>query len=265
MLDDKSHTSDNETESRLERRSARVFTQARQLVEHEDDLVDRRLKWLITISGFLFVAYGASFLPSSNLNTDKCAELFPEIEGDCRTAAVVVFARLAMAILGVVNCLTGTKSIQAAHLAIAAISRKYKDFLMVNKADLKTEAIQVFRLIGDDGMRIPGASFSFSTPYMLAGVWIALIALSAVEFLSLFLHAEYFPAVVFVGILSAGFGCLGVRSKARRANKHLEKSGRESQSEQIKKSDEKYDPTVKISNDSFSRPVNAARTRRDAE
>ena len=147
--------------SKLESRLELLYQQARSFVEHEDDLVDRRLKWVITISAFLFAAYGGSFIAYSS--TDK------ELEKN-----LLSVARLAMCFSGYCSSMMGARSIQAAHHAIRAITRKYNAFLYSNRNEIIEGKLQVWKLIGDRATHVPGFMSAISQPFYIAWVWIVL-------------------------------------------------------------------------------------------
>ncbi len=149
----------------LERRLARLFDEGRRYVQHEDDLVDRRLKWIITISGFLFAAYGGSLIATANVKENASQMML--LSG----------ARIGMGIAGVISCIIGASSINAAHRAIKAIARKYTAFVIANAKGIEEEKLQAWQLIGDRPSKLPGFSSSIFMPYLIANVWFALLLL----------------------------------------------------------------------------------------
>lgn len=152
-------------ESILERRLSRIFAEGRLYVQHEDDLVDRRLKWLITISGFLFAAYGGSLIASANDAIEPNQKI------------VVSLARIGMGVAGFLSCLIGASSINAAHRAIKAINRKYSSFVLENEAGIREEKLHAWQLIGDRPNKLPGFASSLAQPYLIAVAWFSLVML----------------------------------------------------------------------------------------
>lgn len=151
----------------LQRRLKQLYSEARAFVEHEDDLVDRRLKWVITVSGFLFAAYGGTMIASAS----------PGIATNPDLQVVLSGVRIAIGIVGFVSALIGAQSIHAAHLAIRGVTRKYNIFLEYNKTDILYNGLQVWKLIGDKLTHLPGFNASVFNPYLIAFVWSALIAI----------------------------------------------------------------------------------------
>lgn len=146
----------------LEKRLAQIYQEGRAFVEHEDDLVDRRLKWVITISAFLFAAYGGSLIASANVE-------------DTDQATLLSVSRISMGVFGVMSATIGATSIHAAHLAIKAVARKYGNFVLNNAEEIRKQKLHVWKLIGDSLSQLKGFSSSLIQPYLIAGVWAALV------------------------------------------------------------------------------------------
>lgn len=167
-----------------------LYDQGRRHVVHEDDLVDRRLKWAIAISGFLFAAYGATWVAFTSFP--------PEI------VASIYAVQLVVALMGIGSSLVAIPSIHAAHLAIRAITRKYNKFIESNAEQIESEKIQVWKLIGDRITHVPGFYSSLFIPFGLAASWF-LVAFSAVNLIAYSFSVSLEAAFIYPYILSALF------------------------------------------------------------
>ncbi|SHG80800.1 hypothetical protein SAMN05444003_1022 [Cognatiyoonia sediminum] len=153
-------------ENQLEERLNTLFQQARDYVIHEDDLVDRRLKWVITITGFLFAAYGATWIAWPDE-----VKLNGPLQGAEYIALSLCIVRMTLAIFGYASARIGAISIQAAHHAIRAVTRKYNNFIMMNRTQILEQRLQVWQLIGDRLTHLPGFYSSAFTPFGIAVLW----------------------------------------------------------------------------------------------
>jgi len=199
----------------LEQRINTLFEQGRSLVSHEDDLVDRRLKWIITILAFVFAAYGATWIafPSEIAFSDGTSTVRSDRQGEGVTFRAVValgMVRIALVCLGIFVSILGAKSILAAHLAVSAVNRKYRDFIIVHEDEIREFGLQVWKLIGDSSGQMKGFYSSSMIPFVIAFVcaaiaWGEVIFLAYVLTYVLFATSEYlFYGVLFFGSL-AGF------------------------------------------------------------
>ncbi len=151
----------------LECRIETRYEQGRRNVMHEDDLVDRRLKWAITVSGFLFAAYGATWIAWPKGFAEEATLLAPVLCG----------VGIALGVLGAACGMVAIPSIHAAHLAIRAVTRKYNTFVVANEQEIRRQKLQVWKLIGESVTHIPGFYSSLWLPYGITAVWFVLITM----------------------------------------------------------------------------------------
>ncbi len=91
-----------------------IYDLYRDYVKHEDELINRRLSWNLTLQGFLFAAYGVSFQVLSNTTADP---------------AIRVHLRLLPCVFAVVGCLVATlvlMSILAAQSSIDGLKIRWR-------------------------------------------------------------------------------------------------------------------------------------------
>ncbi len=177
----------------------RLYDQARRHVVHEDDLVDRRLKWTITISGFLFAAYGATWIayPKS----------FPVQDTEVSINLTVV--QIVLCMFGFLASLISVPSIHAAHLAIRAITRKYSNFVEANEHAIRAQKAQVWKLIGDKVTHLPGFYSSLYLPILLASIWTIVMSIdvsiiSYIVLSQLGMRSDFYCAVFVIVFATAG-------------------------------------------------------------
>jgi hypothetical protein len=126
------------------------FELLRDYLKHEDNLVDHRIKWNLTIQGFLFTAFGFSLQKADNPLLQELASLLIPIAGS-------------------IISLCATCGIFAAHLSLKSLARHWepKNDAPANKGDwLPT--------LGGGGAStalIVGLVASFGPAMLIAAIW----------------------------------------------------------------------------------------------
>jgi hypothetical protein len=141
----------------------RLYDRIRAKIEHEDNLVNQRIMWMITLQGLLFTAYGfslsaeATSLSVSSSNPEAHKMFFSTLT-TLRQAMVVVGAGSSFAtLLGVI----------AAHRAIRDDERTLRRGQENYKSDLKTFPNPIGRRITN----IIGMICSLAFPFLGGVVW----------------------------------------------------------------------------------------------
>jgi hypothetical protein len=97
--------------------SISMYTVFRQYLVHEDDLINQRTTWSITIQGFIIVAFGLSFQNRLNLNIANAAQIQSITKFDREYGMLI----LALATLGLGVSLICLVSVRAGQIAIRGL------------------------------------------------------------------------------------------------------------------------------------------------
>src|SRR6056297_806586 len=144
MSDDPSRTKAEE--------ARQLWADMRVLVEHEDTLVDHRLRWLFTFNGFLFAAMGLSLSAEGGLLTSECRD--PERCG--QMLQLLAGLRYAITAAG-------------AHSAVRAVRSDY-----VKACKARGLPAGPFSPIGRLRADMWGVNIATWLPVIVAAVWVAL-------------------------------------------------------------------------------------------
>ncbi len=167
----------------LESRLYDLFYMARGMVEHEDSLVNSRLMWVLTFSGFLFATYGGSLIAEASLLKNVISDNMDGTLRNFSTRNQIDMTRSVLSIVGVLSCIVGANSIAAAHSAIRRIVKKYGSFVVANKGQIESEGVQVWKLIGDAETNVAGFQLALALPYILAMSWSILLIANSIRVL----------------------------------------------------------------------------------
>lgn len=120
--------SSNEVEAIREAKEKRLiesFRLLRSRIEHEDNLINHRLSWLMAFTGFLFAAYGLSFVPEAASLTKFASAP----EETLRLQNKIDAMRLLLQMVGAGAALMALLGICAANRAIRDCTRNHiKDY-----------------------------------------------------------------------------------------------------------------------------------------
>ena len=98
-----------------------LYKRVRSKIEHEDDLVNQRIMWMITLHGLLFTAYGFSLSAEAiSLSAPGLApSAIPELANTYHTfLATITTLRYAMVIVGIGSSFAALLGVVAAYRAI---------------------------------------------------------------------------------------------------------------------------------------------------
>jgi len=96
----------------------------RDVIEHEDALIDNRLRWMFTLMGFLFAGIAISVNAEVNLiarEADIAAARFADMQ------STLAGFRIAAALIGMISAAVTLFGLLAAELAITAAAIAYRD------------------------------------------------------------------------------------------------------------------------------------------
>ncbi len=174
------------------------FELLRSRIEHEDQLVNHRLGWMLAFTGFLFTAYSLSFAPAVNLLR------VPDDQGQQITLIKeqIRWLRLVFAITGVGVSFAALVGIMAANRAIldCAISdrEKYE----------KLKSFQFVFPIGHDETSRAGMFSNIAFPCITMAIWLTIIVATLCSFSGWMVAGSLFIAALVAGtlwqIVSAG-------------------------------------------------------------
>lgn len=137
-----------------------LYHMLREQIQHEDNLVNHRLTWLLAVEGFLFAVSTALFT-SQNLTEDAKKILF-----------------FIIGIFGISFCITSFLGIRAAHNSLKILREKW-DELPLGSPELKLawlEAQKKYPPITYIGSGMTNAwSAAEGAPKLILTAWVALI------------------------------------------------------------------------------------------
>lgn len=142
-----------------------LWADMRGLVEHEDTLVDHRLRWLFTFNGFLFAAMGLSLSAEGGLLTSDCRE--PDRCG--QMLQLLAGLRYAITVAGALSAVASLFGVMAAQSAVRAARSDY----MRACAERGLPA-GPFAPIGRLRADMWGVNIATWLPVIVAAVWVAL-------------------------------------------------------------------------------------------
>jgi len=135
----------------------------RNLVEHEDVLVNNRLAWMLAFNGFLFTALGLSFSAEATALV-KLGENAPETFKTFGRSVEILRASLATA--GVLSSLAAIVGVVAALAAIRCAATTFEDSLQG-----KSSGHPKFFPASSKNARSLGMFSATLFPIIIAGVW----------------------------------------------------------------------------------------------
>ena len=152
--------------SRAKAEEARqLWADMRGLVEHEDTLVDHRLRWLFTFNGFLFAAMGLSLSAEGGLLTSECRD--PERCG--QMLQLLAGLRYAITAAGALSAVASLFGVMAAQSAVRAVRSDY-----VKACKARGLPAGPFAPIGRLRADMWGVNIATWLPVIVAAVWVAL-------------------------------------------------------------------------------------------
>lgn len=146
------------------------YNSTRDHVKHEDDLINHRMTWLITLQAFLFGAYGFSLSAEASLTTISNAQLFGKRD---LVLLDIYSARAGLAYIGVASSAIMLFPLISAGRAILRVARDWNEYV----SNL-TPPIQVPNIIGNADrplMYYLGLVPILGLPIASIGVWLLLI------------------------------------------------------------------------------------------
>lgn len=152
-------------------RSLEIYRLCRAKIEHEDELVNQRLTWLITLQGLLFTAYGFSISAEASSLGSKGIEI--GASEAARRAYEAFMANLeslrhGLSYLGIAVSFAALTGILAACRAIR------DDVAAMHGLPIQDLAGNPLfpRIVSEGSANALGMTCALSVPFMLAGVWI---------------------------------------------------------------------------------------------
>jgi hypothetical protein len=142
-----------------------LWADMRGLVEHEDTLVDHRLRWLFTFNGFLFAAMGLSLSAEGGLLTSDCRD--PERCG--QMLQLLAGLRYAITGAGALSAVASLFGVMAAQSAVRAVRSDY-----VKACAARGLPAGPFSPIGRLRADMWGVNIATWLPVIVAAVWVAL-------------------------------------------------------------------------------------------
>jgi hypothetical protein len=146
-----------------------VYSRVRSKVEHEDNLVNQRLTWMITLHGLLFTAYGFSLTAQATaLSAPGLSETSSDIQKQAYGEFLATFTTLrhAMAGVGIVSSFAALIGVAAAYRAIRDDAAMLDDSLFE-----KYEGFTYPAVIGRSMVNILGIISGLLIPFLAGGVW----------------------------------------------------------------------------------------------
>jgi len=142
-----------------------LWADMRGLVEHEDTLVDHRLRWLFTFNGFLFAAMGLSLSAEGGLLTSECRE--PDRCG--QMLQLLAGLRYAITVAGALSAVASLFGVMAAQSAVRAARSDY-----MRACAARGLPAGPFAPIGRLRADMWGVNIATWLPVIVAAVWVAL-------------------------------------------------------------------------------------------
>lgn len=145
-----------------------LYDRIRSKIEHEDELVNQRLMWMITLHGLLFTAYGFSL--SAEATSLSAPGLVSTATGELRSAyADFLFTistlRQAMVLVGIGSSFAALLGVVAACRAIRDDERTFKSL----RGKLPSTVLS--KPIGRRVTNVLGMACCLLVPFLGAGVW----------------------------------------------------------------------------------------------
>ncbi len=139
-----------------------LYDRIRAKIEHEDNLVNQRIMWMITLQGLLFTAYGFSLsAQATSLSVSSCDENYKMFISTLTTL------RQAMVAVGVGSSFATLLGVIAAHRAIRDDQHTLRRGQDNCKYDLKTFPNPIGRRVTN----IIGMICSLAFPFLGGVVW----------------------------------------------------------------------------------------------
>lgn len=151
-----------------------AFDDLRQIIEHEDGLIDKRIGWMLAFNGLLFAAWGLSLSAKVSLAA-SCGE------EPCTGVKVALVQELASQInaLQIAMVLAGVLSTIAALVGISAAGRaihfaKYDLLANVLKWNEDRAEGRLIPIAGNERTARFGIAYALSVPVIVAMPWLYL-------------------------------------------------------------------------------------------
>ncbi|MCC5605726.1 hypothetical protein LC612_02685 [Nostoc sp. CHAB 5834] len=146
--------SKNMPENFIKEEVERLYDRIRAKIEHEDNLVNQRIMWMITLQGLLFIAYGFSLSAEATSLSVSSSDKMSFI-------STLTILRQAMVAIGVGSSFATLLGVIAAHRAIRDDERTLRRGQDNSKSDLKTFPNPIGRRVTNIIGMICGLAFPF--------------------------------------------------------------------------------------------------------
>lgn len=140
-----------------------LYDRIRAKIEHEDNLVNQRIMWMITLQGLLFTAYGFSL----SAEATSLSTLGSNLKAHEMFMSTLTTLRQAMVAVGVGSSFATLLGVIAAHRAIRDDERTLRRALNNSKSGLKTFPNPIGRRVTNT----IGIICSLAFPFLCGVVW----------------------------------------------------------------------------------------------
>jgi hypothetical protein len=145
----------------------KYYDRMRGKVEHEDNLVNHRMMWMITLHGFLYASYGLAISPAIEKFFRNDSDLSIDLSWD--QLQYLSDLKSIIALVGIISGIAAFIGIVAAFRAI----RRDDYFLSVVRRDC-IEPVHVPTLIGHGASNVLGMLCGLLIPFLSIGAWVLL-------------------------------------------------------------------------------------------
>jgi hypothetical protein len=145
-----------------------LYDRIRAKIEHEDNLVNQRLMWMITLHGLLFTAYGFSLSAEANSLTAPALALgaaAAQMDAYKAFCSTITTLRHGMIFVGIGSSFAALFGVVAACRAIRDDERSFKS------SHKKPPGTVLLKPIGRRFTNVLGMACCLSIPLLGAGVW----------------------------------------------------------------------------------------------
>jgi hypothetical protein len=156
----------------------------RNYVRHEDNLINNRLSWILTIHGFLYATYGFTLQKELEVIRGPLAADFHN-SPLCHSLSQAEIFLLCIALVGACISILGWRSIRAAHKSASSVDFVFRSNAIHTMTTIRNgnddTDLQVFldaynfpAILGGGNKRIPGSGISaaFVIPWILFVSWL---------------------------------------------------------------------------------------------
>ena len=153
------------------------YALVRARIIHEDELINQRLVWMITLNGLLFTAYGFSLsAEGSSLSALAAAASAPkEVAASIKDAydsltSTIITIRSAMTWIGISSSLAAFFGVIAANRAIRNDQAYFADYLRGVRGAVDS-SVKVPLILGRWSTNLLGMVSAMAVPFLVAGTW----------------------------------------------------------------------------------------------